>query len=132
VGLLQRRMAIVLLALWVPEPSWLLGVIAVAEGSHPISVRWAQGDLDLVLHHHDAASAVDEYALQADDHPHGDHVIRGMRDGVLAGRPGRVGVAPTTTAGALQACVAPRAVSAPRLVGGFGLSPPRHSVVLRI
>lgn len=131
---LKPRVAVVLLALWVPDPSWLLGLVAVAEGSHPVSIRASHGVLDVVLHHHTAPPAVDEDAFRADDHSHGDHVIHGMRDGALTGRAGHASATLATAARVLEALATPReaAVAARMLIGGFGTSPPHRSVVLRI
>ena len=132
---LKPRVAIVLLTLWAAQPSWLLGLLAIAEGSHAVSVRESHGDLDLVLHHHDVADAATrEVAFQADDHPHGDHVIRGSHDEMLASRPGWLGGAPAIVVGLPDIGVASHA-AAPctrLLIGAFGPAPPQRSVVLRI
>lgn len=78
VSRLKPLVVLVLLAVWSPsEFSWALALVAVADGSHHVSLRSSHGDLDLILHHHSIASDTDDVVLDANDHTHGDHVVYG-------------------------------------------------------
>src|SRR6266852_1535141 len=79
VSRLTSLVAFLLLAAWGPSQlSWALALLALADGSHHVSLRSSHGELDLVLHHHAIPSDADGATLDADDHPHGDHVIHGL------------------------------------------------------
>ena len=138
VSRLKPVLALLLLAVWGPrEISWALALVAVADGSHHVSLRSSHGDLDLVLHHHCIPSGTDDVVRDTDDHQNGDHVIHG---------PGTARVLPASKLAQgnppsqlyVQGDVSAPGVACDRTllhVGGFatiGPSPPLRTVVLRI
>lgn len=138
VSRLKPLVAFLLLAVWGPsEISWALALVAVADGSHHVSLRSSHGDLDLVLHHHSIPSGTDDDVLDADDHPHGDHVIYGPgTDRVLAASRLAQGDPPSQLC--VQGDVSSPGVACDRSLlrvatpSAIGPSPPLRTVVLRI
>jgi len=125
------------LALWSPgQSSWALALLAAADGSHHVSLRSMNGDVDLVLHHHSIPPDADEATVDADDHPHGDHVIH------LAGTGGGLAASRLAMATPLQFClhgaVSSRAVACEHSLlcvarrSAIGVSPPSLRAVLQI
>jgi hypothetical protein len=112
----------------------MLALAVLHDGSHRVSFRVGHGRIDLVLHHHDVASH-DEVTVEAEDHPHGDHVIgRYSHDSSLA--PRAATHASPTTASAVggmdwQSPSGRSTIRAGRPVRA-GPAPPAHTVILRI
>jgi len=137
VSRIKPLVAFLLLAAWGPsEFSWALALV-VADGSHHVSLRSSHGDLDLVLHHHSIPSGTDDVVLDADDHPHGDHVIHGPgADRALAESRLAQGDPPSQLC--LQGDVSSPEVACDRSLirvaapSAIGPSPPLRTIVLRI
>src|SRR5207302_8379024 len=124
-------------AAWGPSQlSWALALLALADGSHHVSLRSWHGELDLVLHHHAIPSDADGATVDADDHPHGDHVIHGLGADRLL--PSRLAQRHAPSQLCVQGDVSSPAVACHNTilhVGAFatiGPSPPIRTVVLRI
>ena len=137
VSRLKSLVAFLLLAAWGPsEFSWALALVALADGSHHLSLRSSHGELDLVLHHHAIPSDANGAALDADDHPHGDHVIHGLGADRLL--PSRLAQRHPPSQLWVQGDVSSLGVACDSTllhVGALatiGPSPPLHTVVLRI
>jgi hypothetical protein len=130
---LKPRVTFLLLALLVLQPSWLLGLLAIAEGSHHVSLLSSRGGgLDLVLHHHEAEP--EGNAFGADDHQHDDHVVRGESDEALATRLAHAGMSmlQAHTSFATPEIVY-AGVAAPRArISQSGPAPPSRTIVLII
>jgi hypothetical protein len=130
---LKPRVAFLLLALWLPETSYILGLIAMAQGEHHVSLLSSHGSLAVVLHHHDVDHADDAIAFEADDHPHGDHVVRGQRIGAVANRIVQPGALVVQARSDLGEPPVPNVDLLP--IGAFskfGPAPPLRTIVLRI
>jgi hypothetical protein len=129
---LKAPAVLLLLALWVPQASLVLGLMVVVHGTHHVSLQDTRGALAVVLHHHDVAH-LGAPVIDVDDHRHGDHVIHGGEDGLPRAKPGAVATPHVCVLRGVASGGSSAGLAFPPTAPlGLGPAPPLRSVVLRI
>lgn len=131
-----RMVAISLFVVWGPfGVASPFGLATLAGDAHYLTLQSPGDGADLVLHHHPVPSIAEGAVLEANDHPHGDHIVVGP--GIGAPAASRVSLGALPSQACLQGDVGSGAVACARSLrciatrSTIGDSPPSvHTVTV--